>query len=111
MKYVYLILEIVILILLIVILSKVSNYSDFQKVDTNEIQIKLDSLKLQKDSIRSVVDSTHIKIINNENHYREVVNSILYQPVDSDYRFLSEYARFHRNQRISNNLCGESETK
>lgn len=75
----------------------------------NKLELKLDSITDKKDSIRIVIDSTHVKIITNEKHYQEVVNTILSQPSVSDYEYIRQYIRFHRSQRDSVDLCRESE--
>lgn len=70
----------------------------------NKLELKLDSITDKKDSIKIVIDSTHVKIITNEKHYQEIVNTIINQPTDSDYKFISGYIRFYRSQRDSLNL-------
>lgn len=77
----------------------------------NELELKLDSLNNQKDSIRIIVDSTHVKIITNEKYYQKIVNTILSQPMDSDILFIREYIRQFRDKNPQYNLCGTSETK
>lgn len=67
----------------------------------NKLELKLDSITDKKDSIKIVIDSTHVKIITNEKHYQEIVNTIITQPTDSDYKFISGYIRFYRSQRDS----------
>ena len=61
----------------------------FRKI--NELELKIDSLKDQKDSIRSVIDSTHVKIITNEKHYQERINTIISQPLSVDSQYVSDY--------------------
>lgn len=56
-----------------------------------EIELKIDSLSHHKDSIRSVIDSTHVKIITNEKHYQERVNTIITQPLSLDSQYISDY--------------------
>jgi len=70
----------------------------------NRLELKIDSLNSKKDSIRNVVDSTHIKIITNERHYQERINTIIAQPSSADSSYVSNYIRFHRSQRDSNNI-------
>ena len=70
----------------------------------NKLELKLDSINTKKDSIRKVVDSTHVKIINNENYYKEVVNTIMLQSTNSDSSFITDYIRLHRSQRDSVNI-------
>ena len=73
-----------------------------EKIEKLELQIE--SLQSQKDSIRTVIDSTHIKIVTNEKHYQEVVNTIISQPTTSDYEFIRGCIRQYRSQNDSLNL-------
>ena len=73
-----------------------------EKID--KIESKIGSLQLKKDSIRTVIDSTHVKIITNEQHYQEVVNTIISQPTTADYDFVRGYIRQYRNQNDSLNI-------
>ena len=57
----------------------------------NEIELKIDSIKNSKDSIRTVIDSTHVKIITNEKHYQERINIIITQPLSVDSQYISDY--------------------
>lgn len=68
------------------------------------LENKIDSINLKKDSVKQVVDSTHIKIITNEKHYQEIINTIISQPTDSDYRYVSNYIRQFRSQNDSLNM-------
>ena len=61
----------------------------FKKI--NEIELKIDSIKNSKDSIRTVIDSTHVKIITNEKHYQERINTIITQPLSVDSQYISDY--------------------
>ena len=65
----------------------------------NKLESKIDSLNLRKDSIRIAIDSTHVKIVTNEKHYQERVNTIITQPdsySDSLTRqYIFEYAASH----------------
>jgi hypothetical protein len=56
-----------------------------------ELELKIDSLNNQKDSIRTVIDSTHIKIITNEKHYQERINTIITQPDSFSESFTRQY--------------------
>jgi len=56
-----------------------------------ELELKIDSLNNKKDSIRTVIDSTHIKIITNEKHYQERINTIINQPLSADSEYISNY--------------------
>lgn len=90
MKYLRIIVEIVLIILLVLsLIPKKDNL--IEKV--NELELKLDSLNNLKDSIRTVIDSTHVKIITNEKHYQERINTIITQPATEDSSFVSDYIR------------------
>ena len=60
-----------------------------------ELELKIDSLNIRKDSIRTVIDSTHIKIITNEKHYQERINTIMLQSDSNNliffFFFLNNY--------------------
>ena len=56
-----------------------------------KLESKLDSIKNQKDSIRTVIDSTHVKIITNEKHYQERINTIIAQPDSFSELFTRQY--------------------
>lgn len=59
----------------------------------SELELKIDSLNNQKDSIRTVIDSTHVKIITNEKHYQERINTIITQPDSFSESFTRQYLR------------------
>ena len=73
-----------------------------EKID--KIESKINSLQPKKDSIRMVIDSTHVKIVTNEQHYQEVVNTIISQPTTADFDFVRGYIRQYRNQNDSLNI-------
>ena len=56
-----------------------------------ELELKVDSLNNKKDSIRTVIDSTHVKIITNEKHYQERINTIITQPDSISESFTRQY--------------------
>lgn len=56
-----------------------------------ELELKIDSLNNKEDSIRTVIDSTHIKIITNEKYYQERVNTIITQPLSVDSQYIADY--------------------
>ena len=58
-----------------------------------EMSIKLDSISQQRDSVRKVIDSTHVKIITNEKHYQERINTIITQPDSFSESFTRQYIR------------------
>ncbi len=89
MKYLRIIIEIVLVILLILNLIPKKEDNLIEKV--NELELKLDSLNILKDSIRTVIDSTHVKIITNEKHYQERINTIITQPDSTTESFTRQY--------------------
>ena len=82
---------------------KLANFHPVDKDDEllrriNELELKIDSLNSRKDSIRSVIDSTHVKIITNEKHYQERINTIILQSSSDDSSFVSNYIRQYANK-------------
>ena len=75
-----------------------------------ELELKIDSLNSKKDSIRAVIDSTHIKIITNEKHYQERVTNILTQPDSFSESFTRQYLRDYASTR-GYHIIGASETE
>ena len=64
-----------------------------------KLESKLDSLKNSKDSIKTVIDSTHIKIVTNEKHYQERVNTIISEPDSFSESFTRQYLRDYATTR------------
>lgn len=64
----------------------------------SKLEHKVDSLNNIKDSIRTVVDSTHVKIITNEKHYQERINTIITQSSSADSSFITDYIRQYSEQ-------------
>ena len=89
MKYLKIIIEIVLVILLVLNLIPKKEDNLIEKV--NELELKLDSLNPLKDSIRTIIDSTHVKIITNEKHYQERINTIITQPDSITESFTRQY--------------------
>ena len=94
-KYVFGTIVVIIFSMLIGIYISIADFTP-ENDDTllrkiNELELKIDSLKNQKDSIRSVIDSTHVKIITNEKHYQERINTIISQPLSVDSQYISDY--------------------
>lgn len=58
-----------------------------------ELELKIDSLNNRKDSIRNVIDSTHVKIVTNEKHYQERISTIITQPDSFSESFTRQYIR------------------
>lgn len=80
----------------------------FKKI--TELELKIDSLNSRKDSIRASIDSTHIKIITNEKHYQERVNTIITQPDSFSESFTRQYLRNYASTR-GYRIVGASETE
>ena len=102
--------RILILILFILFIIFYYNIADFTPKEDillekiTKLESKIDSITNKKDSIRTVIDSTHIKIITNEKHYQERINTIIVQSSDVDSSYVSNYIRQHRNKRDSINI-------
>ena len=75
-----------------------------------ELELKIDSLNNQKDSIRAAIDSTHVKIIENEKHYQERINTIIVQPDSFSESFTRQYLRDYASTR-GYRIIGASETE
>ena len=85
---------IAILIATIIFYIKIANFSPPSNVvleKINQLELKIDSINSQKDSVRMVIDSTHVKIITNEKHYQERINTIITQPLSVDSQYVSDY--------------------
>ena len=67
------------------------NKDDLLLRKITELELKIDSLNNRKDSIRTAIDSTHIKIITNEKHYQERINTIITQPDSFSESFTRQY--------------------
>jgi len=110
---------IAILVTLVLIIWFYISVADFTSPSTKEdklykkiteLELKIDSLNNRKDSIRTVIDSTHVKIITNEKHYQERVNTIIHESDSFSESFtrqyILEYAANH-----GYHIRGTSETK
>ena len=102
--------RILILILFILFIIFYYNIADFTPKEDillekiTKLESKIDSINNKKDSIRTIIDSTHIKIITNEKHYQERINTIIIQSSSSDSSYVSNYIRQHRNKRDRLNI-------
>ena len=76
----------------------------------SELELKIDSLNNRKDSIRTSIDSTHIKIITNEKHYQERVTNIISQPDSFSESFTRQYLRDYASTR-GYRIVGASEAE
>lgn len=103
---------IVIFVLILVALLAIQQYlihttpvkEDVLLEKINKIEHKLDSISSKKDSIRTIIDSTHVKIITNEKHFQEKVNIIISQPYSSDSSYVTNYIRQFANKDTMYNL-------
>ena len=68
------------------------------------LEKKLDSISNKKDSVRRVIDSTHVKIVTNEKHYQERINTIMLQSSSADSSFITDYIRQYRSKNDSINI-------
>lgn len=75
------------------------------------IELKLDSIKDKKDSIRIVIDSTHVKIITNEKHFQERITTILTQSSSTDSGEITDYIRQFANENPQYNLGRAQKTE
>lgn len=82
-------------------INTVSNEDIERKIEL--LEKKIDSLSLVRDSIRSVIDTTRIKIIEIHEEYNKVRTNIIYQPVDSDYSQFTKYCADHEGLLNPNN--------
>lgn len=92
---------IAILIATIIFYIKIANFNPPNNVvleKINQLELKIDSINSQKDSVRMVIDSTHVKIITNEKHYQERINVIITQPSSADSSFITDYIRQYSKQ-------------
>jgi hypothetical protein len=102
-QYIGYIIGLIALIIFIWFYIKMANFEPIEKDDLilkkiTELELKIDSIKDKKDSIRLVIDSTHVKIISNENHYQERVNIIMRQYAATDSGFIADYIRLYSKQ-------------
>ena len=99
--------KIIVIVFIVFSIGLYINIADFHPVDKDELllkkitelELKIDSLNNKKDSIRTVIDSTHIKIVTNEKHYQERVNTIISQPDSFSESFTRQYLRDYASTR------------
>ena len=86
-------LSIVLLVWFYISIADFNNPSKEDKLleKITELELKVDSLNNKKDSIRTIIDSTHVKIITNEKHYQERINTIITQPDSFSELFTRQY--------------------
>ena len=100
---------IVVVIALIWFYISIADFSPKNKDDLllrkiTELELKIDSLNNRKDSIRTAIDSTHIKIITNEKHYQERINTIIRQSSSDDSSFVANYIRQYSDKNSLSNI-------
>lgn len=86
----------IIILLFVWFYISVADFNPVQKDEIllkkiTELELKVDSLNNKKDSIKTVIDSTHIKITTNEKHYQERINTIIIQPDSFSELFTRQY--------------------
>lgn len=95
--------QFIIILIILLVICLILTFPSKNKESTilnriNQLELKLDSLDIKKDSIRSVIDSTHVKIITNEKHYQERINTIINQSSSADSGFIADYIRFYSDK-------------
>lgn len=90
-------------------INTVSNEDIERKIEL--LEKKIDSLSLVRDSIRSVIDTTKVKIIEIHEEYNKVRTNIIYQPVDSDYSQFTKYCADHEGLLNPNNTSAAENNK
>ena len=91
--------RILILILFILFVIFYYNIADFTPKEDillekiTKLESKIDSINNKKDSIRTVIDSTHIKIITNEKHYQERINTIIVSSDSDNLKLFKNYIK------------------
>ena len=109
MNWKYTLIGTVIFILFIIFYISIADFTPVDKDDLvlkriNELELKIDSLNKSKDSIRTIIDSTHIKIVTNEKHYQERINTILVQSASADSSYITDYIRLYSEQNSLSNF-------
>ena len=90
MKYVYVSIIVVLVALICIFSFKNKNNTDYgKKIDSLKVEIK--SINKQRDSIQIRMDTTVIKIKENERYYKETVNTIINNTTDANYIFFLNY--------------------
>lgn len=76
------------------------NPKDHQLIELQKIESKLDFLRNQKDSIRTIILTTDREILKNEKHHEEVVNTIIIQSSNADSIFARDYIKKFIDERV-----------
>jgi len=104
--------KIIVIVFIVFSIGLYISIADFHPVDKDELllkkitelELKIDSLNNKKDSIRSVIDSTHVKIVENEKHYQERIHVIIHQSSSDDSSYVSNYIRQYRDKNPLSNI-------
>ena len=100
MQKVILVLSLIANCILIFLLVKQPDYSE----KLNSIESQLSNVTTKRDSIKLEIDTTIIKIKENETYYKETVNNIIHYNVDSDYIFFCNYLQRYSNINYSDTI-------
>lgn len=73
---------------------------DVVLIEIRRIENKLDSLVLKKDSLRTIIDSTHVKIIENEKIHKERIDVIINNPDSINDSWAKQYIENYRQRFI-----------
>lgn len=70
--------------------------SFFDKID--KLELKIDSINSKKDSITTVIDSTHIRIIENEHNYKETVRELINMSDSESLNYFKAYIKAYKDK-------------
>lgn len=84
---------------------KTTDYSE--RIDSFES--KLSSIKSKRDSIAGRIDTTVIKIEQNEKNYKETISNIINNTTSDDYIFFINYLKWNRERFDSINNFNSTE--
>lgn len=86
----------IIIIILIVLIKPTETIDNSDKLDSLRTELKY--IKDKRDSVKERIDTVNIIIKENEKQYKEIVNTIISNDVNSDYVFFINYLqRFNNN--------------
>ena len=80
---------------------EVSNQELMQSI--NSLNDKIDSLKISRDSLQAIVDTSKVQIINIEKRYETIHDRIITQSVDSDCILFARYISNNQGLLSNNN--------
>lgn len=87
------------------LIRQTPNYS--QRIDS--LEYELSSIKNKRDSVRKEIDTTIIKIKENERYYKETVRTITNNNTNEDYIFFINYLKWNRERYDSINYSDSTE--